>query len=178
MTVPDEFNERLDDLEKDASSETWDERQREEAGERWENDEYDPGDFMRIADAYFLFAEGYDWVDSFGVVIDWVGFIRSNFRGIGIESPDVDLPEMPTEEVREAWLTYGDEVGIDGHGLRDRHGEDWPRWYFEQLYFAQERAYYKRVDPDGSSRTWELNRDKVEDNLRNWRTAFEEETHQ
>lgn len=166
-----ELEREIDDLEERAGGTSTDddtqafwEQERAETRARWEADEYAPGDTRRIQDAYWLTAEGYDWFDAFGVVWEWVATLRHNFGHFG---PDVDLPALPTEDVRGAWLTYGDEVGIDGHGLYQRHGEDWRRWYFEALYFETERAHADRLDAV-------FQRDRVEDAIREWRAAYEE----
>lgn len=152
------------------------------ARERWEADDYEPGDTNRIRDAYAVTADGYTWNEAFGITLRCVAFHRNNVLGyLRSYTPDeVHLPEMPNEDVREAWLTYGDEMGIDGHGIHERHGDEWRPWYFEQLYLAMARSQCRRldrdstrdIDPDGERGTWALNREKHENEAREWREAM------
>lgn len=169
---PREIESAVEDLESESSVREGDElyeEEREKAAERWGRDEYD-NSVGRLFDAYRLaYDEQADWIEALAAM---ASYIPANLRGHVRRyeehgEPPPPFPPIPTEEVFEAWARGGEQYGIDAHGLRDRHGDDWFARLFENLYYETERA-----KAEGTRAVW--NPEEVEADIRRWRAAYEE----
>jgi len=165
-----EIERAVEDMETVPDDETSFEERQAKARERWERDAYD-SHAERLGDAYLLSADdSREYVkhlaESYATQPPNLSFEIHQYEEF--DKPPKEIPEPPSDMVTEALLDYGEAYGVDGRGIRERHGDDWLLSFTEALYYEQQRH-----KAENSRIVWEP--EETERDIRRWREIYEQE---